>query len=119
MKSGYSTESNKEDEYYHSAYSILLSQRVASMQVDHSKLDQDFDPAILRSSITRTTEGCKSDRIPLEKGKPSLEEVEDKFWSEERKQPQSAKFLMYHVDDLEAMELDIVKVKPQPSKHPM
>ena len=49
-KSGYSVEAEKEDEYYHSAYSILLSQKVASMQVDHSKLKQDFDLAILKSS---------------------------------------------------------------------
>ena len=37
-KLSYSTKSDKEDEYYHSAYSILLSQRIASMQVDPSKL---------------------------------------------------------------------------------
>ena len=117
-KSGYSVEVEKEDKYYHSAYSILLSQKVASMQVDHSKLKQDFDPAILKSSTNRTTEGCKSDEVPVGNGKLELEEVEDKFWKEDRERPKAAKFLMYHVDDQEAAESDPVEVKPQPTKHP-
>ena len=117
-KSGYSAESEKEDEYYHSAYSILLSQRVASMQVDHSKFNQDFDSAILNSSTTRTTVGCKSSGIPSEDRRPALVEVEDEFWREERLHPKSANFLMYHIDDLEAVELDATKTRLPPSKHP-
>ena len=117
-KSGYSAESEKEDEYYHSAYSILLSQRVASMQVDQSKLSQDFDSAILNSSTTQTTVGCKSNGIPSENRRPALVEVEDEFWSEERLHPKSANFLMYHIDDLEAAELDAAKMRLPPGKHP-
>lgn len=49
LKSSYSTETETVDEYYQSTYSILLSQRVASMPVDPTKLNQDFDAAILRS----------------------------------------------------------------------
>ena len=49
LKSSYSTEMEAVDEYYQSAYSILLSQRVASMQVNPTKLNQDFEVAILRS----------------------------------------------------------------------
>ena len=52
VKSSYSTELQKEDQYYHSAYSILLSQRITSMQVDHAKLKQDFEVVIQRSSTT-------------------------------------------------------------------
>jgi hypothetical protein len=118
-KSGYSTEAEKEDEYYHSAYSILLSQRVASMQVDHSKLTQDFDSATQRSSIIQTTEGCKSDDVPSRSVKPVLEEVEDEFWKEEKERPKTMNFLMYRVDDLETAEQDsVTKDRPQPSKHP-
>ena len=117
-KSGYSTELDKEDEYYHSAYSILLSQRIASMQVDHSKLKQDFDPAIQTSSTTRTTEGCKSNEVPPRDRKPEVEEMEDEFWNEERQRPKSSKFLMHHIDDLEAAELDSAEARPHPSKHP-
>jgi len=118
VKSGYSTETKKEDEYYHSAYSILLSQRIASMQVDHSKLSQDFDSATQRSSIIRTTEGCKSENIPLRRVRPELEEVEDEFWKGEKGRPTAAKLLLYHVDDWEAAEADVAKSKPLPSKHP-
>lgn len=48
LKSGYSNEQvmNKDDKPYQSAYGILLSQRLASLQVDESKLhQQDFDEA--------------------------------------------------------------------------
>jgi len=51
--------------------------------------------------------------------KPGIEEVEDEFWIEERKQPKTTKLLMHHVDDLEAMELDSAKARPLLSKHPM
>ena len=117
-KSSYSTEIEKEDEYYHSAYSILLSQRIASMQVDHSKLDQDFDSATQRSSTARTMEGCKSGEVPSGNEKLELEEVEDAFWKEDRERPKTTTLLMYHVDDLEATALDSVKSRPQLSKHP-
>jgi len=110
-KSSYSTESEKEDDYYNSAYSILLSQRIASMQVNPSKLNQDFDSAILRSSTVRTTEGCKSSEILPRNGKLVVEEVEDEFWTQERQRPRSAKFLMYQVDDLEAAEADLPRTK--------
>jgi len=46
-KSGYTNEQSTfmDDEPYQSAYGILLSQCLASMQVDESKLQQDFEEA--------------------------------------------------------------------------
>ena len=110
-KSSYSTETEGEDEYYQSAYSILLSQRVASMQVDSSKLKQDFEAAILSSSSVRTAKGCKSSEIPRGRKGVAMEEVEDEFSKEEKSRPKSASLLMYQVDDLEAIELDLPRTK--------
>ena len=110
-KSSYSTETETVDEYYQSAYSILLSQRVASMQVDPTKLNQDFDAAILRSSNDRMARGCRSGGISLRGRETAMEEVEDEFWEEERCRPKSVKLLMYQIDDSEAAEMDVPRTK--------
>jgi len=61
-KSSYQNEkeSLQEDDLYQSAYGVLLSQRVASMQVDETKLGQDFRRAIRVESVRQTDDECKA-----------------------------------------------------------
>ncbi|KIK05316.1 hypothetical protein K443DRAFT_91526, partial [Laccaria amethystina LaAM-08-1] len=89
-KSGYSneTELGEDDEYYQSAYSILLSQRVASLQVDHTKLEKDFKSAVCNSTSNQSYHRRKAEKSPA-RATVSIEEVEDEHWEEHRKRPKS------------------------------
>ena len=55
--------------------------------------------------------GCKSGGILLRGRETAMEEVEDKFWEEERCRPKSVKLLMYQIDDSEAAEMDVPRTK--------
>ena len=113
-KSSYNNEGEheREDEYYQSAYSILLSQRVASMQVDQSKLEKDFKSAVC-SSVNNQTYYKRKTGVSPGKATVSMEEIEDEFWEEYRNRPKSPTCILQPANDL-----DIEEPIPAPSKHP-
>jgi hypothetical protein len=119
-KSGYINEQNtdRDDEPYQSAFGILLSQRLASMQVDESKIQQGFDEAAHCDQTIVVSSGCKSKVKARIACKTTIEEVEDEFWEEERNRPKSASHILCHASDKEPLNLNTVEERPAPSKHP-
>lgn len=119
-KSGYINEQSRDndDVPYQSAYGILLSQRLARMQVDESKVQQGFDQAAHYGQTTVASSECKSGEKAKVAYKTTVEVVEDEFWEEERLRPKSNSHLLYHVNDEESVEQGTVKETPAPSKHP-
>lgn len=72
-------EHKPEDEYYQSAYGILLSQRVASLQVDRTKLEnpeKDFQSAVCSSMSDQSCHRRKTG-IPPKRTTVSMVEIED------------------------------------------
>jgi len=62
MKAGFVNEqvNDKSEEAYQSTYGILLSQRLALMQVDNSKVHQGFEKATCSDLTTVIAGRCKS-----------------------------------------------------------
>lgn len=119
-KSGFVNEqgSDRSDEAYQSTYGILLSQRLASMQVDDSKLQQGFDEATRSDPDTTIAGVCKSKTTARAADKVCMEEVEDEYWQEERNRPKSESLLLHHADKEIMPALTVETERPQPSKHP-
>ena len=117
-KSGYRNEfgMDKDDEPYQSAYGILLSQRVASMQVDESKISQGFETAIQQDRLTPISAECKSVEPAKSAANVAVEEIEDEFWEEERQKPKATSHILFHVD--EEVELEGEAKTPPQTKHP-
>ena len=86
-KSGYINEQSSvmDDEPYQSAYRILLSQCLASMQVDEPKLQQGFEEAVHFDRLNIVSGGCKSEDEAKFAYKATVDEIEDEFWEEERR----------------------------------
>ena len=93
-KSGMSIEIEDETEaelLYQSAFSVLVSERIASEQVDLSKLDRtDFEVAAL---LTLTTQGTErktaKQQVDSKVCKVTMEEIKDESWITFRKLPKS------------------------------
>ena len=119
-KSGYINEQSivMDDEPYQSEYGILLSQRLASMQVDESKIRQDFEVATHCDQTNVTVSGCKSEERAVAAYTTTIEEVEDECWEEERKLPKANVHVLYSEADKESLDSDRLKEKPAPRKHP-
>ena len=119
-KSGFMNEqgNDKSDEPYQSAYGILLSQRLASMQIDDSKVQQGFDKAACSDLGTAIVSGCKSEPTARVANKVTVEEVEDEYWQIERSRPKAESLLLHHVDDAIKPALAVTPERPQPNKHP-
>jgi len=118
---------DKANEPYQSAYGILLSQRVAAMQVDKSKLPQGFEMAIQADWVILSLTECKSvevkgttnatvekkeevvSKMEVEKlsqtkhptKSVSIEEVEDEEWETYHNRPKSSKHILIATDDME------------------
>jgi hypothetical protein len=117
-KSGYSNEvvHKPENEYYQSAYGILLSQRVASLQVDRAKLDNqeaDFKSAVCSSMSNQSCHRRKTGVPPV-----SMVEVEDEAWEEHRNRPKSHTHVLQSVTDWDIPSENVPESRPTPSKHP-
>jgi len=114
-KSSYSNEREhtQENEYYQSAYSILLSQCVASLQVDQTKLEKDFKLAVCNSTSNQSYDRHKS-RVSPKKVTVSVEEIEDEFWERDRIRPKSNIHILQPADNPDSPK----KLRPAPSKHP-
>ena len=119
-KSSFITEQgvDKNEEAYQSAYGILLSQRLASMQVDDSKLQQGFHEAAHSDLTTVIAGGCKSESKAKAANRVVMEEVEDEYWQEERSRPKAVSLLLHHVDDTVTPTVVVEPDRPAPSKHP-
>ena len=141
-KSSYSNElgSDEVNEPYQSAYGILLSQRVAAMQVDESKITQGFETAVQEDRLTMIATECKPEELVrgsfkatlerkeeevitgTEVEKPSrtkhptrsvlVEEVEDEEWEIYRKKPKSSKHILTSMDDMEDSFEDQASTSP-------
>ena len=120
-KSSYQNERecSQDDELYQSAYSILLSQRVASMQVDETKLESDFKSAIRVEFGNQTDVECKTRDAFVGHAKVSIEEVEDEYCALERDKPKSPTHLLIHIDEEERLpDVPDKHDRPSPTKHP-
>lgn len=119
-KSGFMNEQavDKNDEAYQSAYGILLSQRIVSMQVDDSKLSQGFDKATHNDLTAVIAGGCKSESKARNVNRATIEEIEDEYWQEERNRPKAESLMLHHVDDIVSPALVVEIERPSPSKHP-
>ena len=84
------SEMEESDKLYQSAYGILLSQRLASSQIDFDRVKSDFESAVHPSDTTAlSVEGAKSGHKTGEKRQVDVEEVEDEFWAEYRAKPKA------------------------------
>ena len=120
-KSSYQNEKefSQEDDLYQSAYGALLSQRVASMQVDETKLGQDFRRAIHIESVRQTDDECKAREAFVGHVQVSMEEIEDEDHVAERNKPKSPTHLLIHVDEDKLPDTQDKCKHPSPTKHPM
>ena len=115
-KNGYTTEREVDegDKMYQTAFSILLSQRVAASQIDLNQVKAGFEAAVLLSeteapSIGLVENGHKAREIY----KTTVEEVEDEDVLYAREKPKSEKHLLYNPSEDQQQE-----EKPARTKHP-
>ena len=109
-KSGYSTETDVDegDKIYQSAFSILLSQHLAALQIDLDQVKTDFEAAVLRNEI----DVSKSIGVNVNGHKSggechaAVEEVEDEDDLEAHRKLKSEKHLLYHINEVQQDESD-------------
>ena len=119
-KSSYQNEkeSMQEEELYQSAYGVLLSQKVASMQIDESKLAQDFKKAFRIESVQQIDGECKAREVCVGHARVSMEEIEDEYFVMDRSKPKSRTHLLVHVDDEnELPDIQDKRKRSPPTKH--
>lgn len=97
------------DTLYQSAYSILLSQRLASSQIDIERAKSDFEAAVRCNEVnTPSVESNLNERKSEERWRVTIQEIEDESWLEARLKPKSLKHLLYNVNE----------ERPPNTKHP-
>ena len=114
-KSGYSTERDTDegDKMYQTAFSILLSQRLASSQIDLDQVKSDFDAAVLFNAINASSvEVVENGHKTGGSHKTSIEEVEDEEILHAQEKPKAEKHLLYHINEDQQQE------EPMKTKHP-
>lgn len=114
-RSAFSNETTEEgaemEIMYQSAFSALVSERLASEQVHLDKLnDQDFESAVLltlssQGAERKTSEGCMQMTTP----RVTVEEVEDESWAALRELPKSVHHIL---EEAEAEAVDEIKDPP-------
>ena len=114
MKAGFVNEQgeDKSDKAYQSASGILLTQRLASMQVDDSKLHQGFEGAIRSDPTTVIAGGCKTELKARGVSRVVVEEIEDEHWQEEQDRVKAESLLLHHVDDMVTQALMVESERP-------
>ena len=116
-KNGYLSESavDEGDKMYQTAFSILLSQRVAASQIDLNQVKAGFEAAVLLSEIDIPNEGVVEKRHKTrETYKTTVEEVEDEDTIHAHEKLKSEKHLLCHVSENEEFEQE----RPTRTKHP-
>ena len=114
-KSSYSTKKDTDegDKLYQTAFSILLSQRLASSQIDLDQVKPDFEAAVLFNAINASSvEVVENGHKTGESCKTGIEEVEDGDILHAREKPKAEKHLLYHIDEDQRQE------EPMRTKHP-
>lgn len=115
-KSGYSAETGTEegDKMYQTAFSILLSQCLATSQIDLDRVNMDFDTAVLHDEvdISQSVELIANEHKSGERHRTTIEEVDDDANLEAHNKLKSEKHLLYHIDE------DLQQDEPSMTKHP-
>ena len=114
-KSSYSTEKDMDegDKMYQTAFSILLSQRLATSQIDFEKVKSDFEAAVLlNENDTPSVEVVEKGHKTRERRKTTMEEVEDVDVLQARQKPKSERHLLYYINE------DGPREQPSRTKHP-
>lgn len=89
------------------------------MQVDESKLHQQvFDEAAHDSQLKIALSAHKSDEKARGAIKTTIEEIEDESLEEQRSRQKTNLHILFHIDDKESADSDIVKEKVPSTKHP-
>ena len=102
---------------YQSAFSALVSERLASEQVHLDKLhDQDFESAVLQTFASRGG-GRKTSKGDVQVTTPrvTIEEIEDESWAALNKLPKSAHHIL---EEIESEVVNQIKDPPGISKPP-
>ena len=100
---------------YQSAFSVLISERLASEQVHLDKLDnQDFESAVLLTLTSQGTERKTSKgEVKTRSPNVTIEEIEDESWAILKKLPKS----IHHIlEETESETVNEVKDPPRASK---
>ena len=122
-KSGHSAEAVEDegDRLYQSAFSILLSQRLATSQIDLNQVKSDFKTAVHCDDFNAlSVEGNVNERKTGERRKVSVQEIEDESWLEARSKPKSSRHLLYSVnEEMEEERPPIVKHPTAKSEEPV
>ena len=115
-KSSHSTETAEDegDKLYQSAFSILLSQRLATSQIDLNRVKSDFEAAVHYEDINAfSVENSVNERKPEGRRQVTVQEIEDEAWLEAHSKPKSLKHLLYNVNE------EVEEERPASTKHPM
>jgi len=102
QKSGHSTKKveEEEDTLYQSTYSILLSQYLASTQIDLTRAKSDFKMAVhCRDIDVPSVEGSVIEHKSEERQHATMQEVEDESWLEACLKPKCLKHLLYNITE--------------------
>lgn len=98
---------------YQTAFSILLSQRLAASQIDMDQVKSDFEAAVLLSeNDIPSVEIVKEERKTGENYRVTVEEVEDEAILQAHDKVKAEKHLLYHITEDQQPE------KPSKTKHP-
>lgn len=114
-KNGYMSEKDVDegDKMYQTAFSILLSQRVAASQIDFNQVKAGFEAAVLFNEIDIPNVGVvENGHKTGEVRKTTIEEVEDEDDLKAHEKLKSEKHLLHHVDEDPQQDL------PPRTKHP-
>ena len=97
---------------YQSAFSVLISERLASEKAHLDKLNnQDFESAVLLTLANQRTERKTGEGIThVTTPKVTVEEVEDESWAALRKLPKSTHYIM---EETELKAVDEIKDPPE------
>ena len=110
-------ETEESDKLYQSAYSILLSQRLASTQIDLDRLSSDFESAVRLSNVTAlSVEGAISERKTGESRQMDVEEIVDEAVEIANAMKTSEKYLLIH--ESEAHEKEPLPAIKHPAQTP-
>ena len=107
------SEAEECDRLYQSAFSILLSQRLASSQIDLERVKSDFESAVHPSDVTAlSVEGARSEHKTVEKHRVNVENIEDESWERSHALETSNKHPLVHTNE------ELKEAAPPATKHP-
>ncbi|EDR00752.1 uncharacterized protein LACBIDRAFT_333842 [Laccaria bicolor S238N-H82] len=101
-RNGHSNETVEDegDKCYQSAFSILLSQRLATSQFDLSRVKSDFEQAVHHEEINAlSVEDRVDERKSVERQRVTVQEIDDESWLEARSKPKASTYLLYNTNE--------------------